>query len=140
MLRLLAATLTAAALIAHALLGCCWHHAHPAQAIASTDGCGALKPVVHGDHVHWHEHEGDGSSDSGHHHDGQPGCDEAECTYAGGAPRVQIQSPLIGFDLPVIAPAYSLVLGRLDAAYVARTAADGSPQGPIHLLYQVLVI
>jgi hypothetical protein len=139
-MRLLAANLTVAALVAHALLGCCWHHAHVAQAAASTDGCGTLKPVVHGDHVHSHEHEGDGSSDSGHHHDGPASCGETECTYAGGVPRVQIQSPLIGFDVPVIAPANLLVLSRLDGAFVARTASMGLPQAPIHLLYQVLVI
>jgi hypothetical protein len=139
-MRLVATNLTVAALMAHALLGCCWHHAHMAQAAASTDECGTLKPVVHGDHVHYHDHEGEGAGDSGHHHDGQSGCGEAECTYAGGVPRVQIQSPLVGFDVPVIPPAYSLVLGRLDAAHVARTADDGLPQGPIHLLYQVLVI
>jgi hypothetical protein len=139
-MRLLAANLTAAALVAHALLGCCRHHAHVAQAVASTDQCGTLKPVVHGDHVHYHEHEGDDSSDSGHHHDGHTSCGEAQCTYAGGVPRVQIQSPLVGLDVPVIAPANSLVLSRLDAAFVARTASVGLPQAPIHLLYQVLVV
>jgi hypothetical protein len=139
-MHLLAATLTSAALMAHALLGCCWHHAHPAMEVVPAARTATLKPVVHGDHVHWHEDEGDRSNDSDHHHGGQPGCGDAECIYAGGTPRVQIQSPLTGLDLPVIAPAFALTAGRLDTAYIAGAAVDASPRPPIHLLYQVLVI
>jgi len=133
-----AASLTAVALIVHALLGCCWHHAHLAQ--SAVEGGDAIRPVVHGDHVHWHDGEHDRSDDTRHHHDGDSDCDEAQCTYAGGASRVQIQSPLTGLELPLLAPTISLVAGRLDAAYVSHTPAGDSRGASLHLLYQVLVI
>jgi hypothetical protein len=80
-MHLLATSVTAAALIAHALLGCCWHHAH-AEITSSAAALATIKPVVHGDHVHVHassqdDHE---STPSDHHHDKQ-GCDDDACTF-----------------------------------------------------------
>jgi hypothetical protein len=81
-MHFLATSLTVAALIAHALLGCCWHHAH-VEAPSSSTTEATIKPVVHGDHVHFHassesDHE---STPPDHEHDRQ-GCDDGACTFA----------------------------------------------------------
>ncbi|MFH5805483.1 hypothetical protein [Alienimonas sp. DA493] len=83
MFRLVTPLTTLAAVLAHAVLGCCLHHAH-----ADGAPCGA-EPAA--DHVHvGHAHgcgshgpaddgQGDHGHDEGHRHDG--GCNESECIW-----------------------------------------------------------
>jgi hypothetical protein len=81
-MHFLATSLTVAALIAHALLGCCWHHAH-AEALGRATTRAAIKPVVHGDHVHFHaSSEGDHESTPPDHEHDQQGCKDGACTFA----------------------------------------------------------
>src|SRR5688572_6312451 len=81
-MHFLATSLTVAALIAHALLGCCWHHAH-AEALGSATTQAAIKPVVHGDHFHFHpSSEGDHESTPPDHEHDRQGCDDGACTFA----------------------------------------------------------
>jgi hypothetical protein len=138
-MRSLAVAIAAAALMAHALLGCCWHHAHLAVEHSSEAEHPAVKPVVHGDHVHWVESEHERSDGAGHNHEAPDGCDEAECIYAS-APRVQLESPLAGLGVPLVAAVTTPVVSRFDAAFAAELAAEGSSRPPIHLLYQVLIV
>ena len=81
-MRFFATSLTVAALIAHALLGCCWHHGHAEAPISSTTQA-TIKSVVHGGHFHSHaSSEGDHEpTPEDHEHDHQ-GCDDGACTFA----------------------------------------------------------
>ncbi|WP_145359376.1 hypothetical protein [Alienimonas californiensis] len=96
MLRLVTPLVTLAAVLSHAALGCCMHHAH------AGDPCCGAEPTsapchaahAHGDeaHDHGHSHHGsdhDPSNDAGHQHDDpsqddphqHEGCGESECSW-----------------------------------------------------------
>jgi hypothetical protein len=80
-MRVVVTSATTVALIAHALLGCCWHHAH-AESAGGTAPTAAIKPVVHGNHVHFHGSSQDSheSAPADHEHDGQS-CDDSACQF-----------------------------------------------------------
>jgi hypothetical protein len=115
----------------HAMLGCCWHHAH-------TDG-----PADSG-HCDGHRH-------SGHSHDAQPSqhegdrddspepCEENSCLFVRGE-QVRTLDPIDEFTW---APAINFA----PAAYLAESALTPAPEDgppppavPRHLQFSVLLI
>lgn len=98
-MRLIASAITAVALLTHAMLGCCSHHAHAAT--FSSEGPAATECC--------HEHGCDAvqveslptESEGGDHQEHGP-CGEADCSFAGGGDRLSIDSPLAGLALPLV--------------------------------------
>ena len=121
-------SLTAALLFIHAVLGCCWHHAHHSTAVVSR--------AAHCCHHHQH------SNDSKRHEkpcQGEVEC-EGTCIYV--VPqKVKIEAPQwIAFDLLALLPSIA------DHQIVsARSCEVGWPPSDIalplrtHLLHQVLL-
>ena len=122
MLTLLIKLLTAASLLTHCVLGCCWHHAH---------GCDDHHAVVaeaehghaHVDGRHVSDHEaatdvaaaliGDGEEEHEH---GTP-CDEPDCSYVK-APQCSVPATVVVAMAPVISPCVpaTMAVGRALAA------------------------
>jgi hypothetical protein len=135
----IASSITAVALLAHAILGCCSHHAHVAEIDArATVGSAAVECC----HEHsCDEHAGANAlsapSDSDHQH--HKPCDEVDCSFAGGDARMTVDSPLAGLALPVIDAATRLMSGS-----ASRRAADIAPErlpsAALFVLQQRLVI
>ena len=138
-MRLLVTSATTVALLAHALLGCCWHHAYAGRTGENACHGSTVMTLVHDDHDH--SGEAPQSDEEDRHHEDEPSCGEVECTFVSGTSRVIAPSPLLGgLDLPMASPALPVVAGLLGSASVLRTRADLRTSTPIHLLYQVLVI
>jgi hypothetical protein len=122
--------LLAIVVLAHALAGCCWHHAHAADGGA---------PVACSDHAHCHEHGGAEEGDNG---DGpaKP-CDEGNCVFVRGQ-----GSPSIDFSLALALEGCVASAGELslDDFLVTRAAypdtQDLAPHTRLHLLHQILLI
>lgn len=92
-----AALVTSAALLLHSLLGCCWHHVHPA---------GEAGQFVELEHDHATDHgEQDGE------HPAEQHCQAARCAF--------IATP--GPDLDCSAP--SIAIASLDAQFVLAATA-----------------
>ena len=86
MIARIAAAATAIAMLAHSVLGCCWHHVHH-------DGSSCASYCTmheHREHVDAALVDADGGDADAHHHD-QPGrghhdpADEPDCSFVGGS-------------------------------------------------------
>ena len=114
--------LLTASLLAHTVLGCCWHHAHGGEECAAeTDAPAAHCHADHASDGCGADHHATPSLAACDSHD-HPACDEPDCTFvkAGSSSPVLAQSTALAVLLtpaPVLAPARHL----LD-----RAADDGS--------------
>lgn len=120
--------LTAAVLLAHALLGCCWHHAHASAG-------GVAEPCSHDGHEHGHSDDGTESEPPG-----QP-CDEGSCVFVRGDGSPSVEMTLAHALVGCIATAPEVAL---DSLRIARASYPDSqelaPHTRIHLLHQILLI
>jgi hypothetical protein len=93
--------LLSAAVLAHTLLGCCWHHAHPGEASAAVT---SVASAHHGCNGHLHNHAGStgrdsplvvpsGDEDEGSPHGHRHLCNEPDCMYVAGK-TVRMEKPL----------------------------------------------
>jgi hypothetical protein len=122
MLDRISAAATAIALLAHSLLGCCWHHAH-------ADGCepaSACHAAAHHEHHHADRPESAGprhdEDDPDHRHPTL--CVEPTCSFVGAAAPQLIDMPLISFgELPSDAAECSAA-GTRDTAFAAGTKRE----------------
>lgn len=124
--------ITVAVLLAHSLLGCCWHHAH-ASAGGGSQAC------AHDGHGHGHEHgNGQDGSKGEHQH---TTCQEASCVFVrGDGPSPIDQSSVLSIDCPVV-PASAITRAELRivrAEYL--DSQDLAPPSRLHLLHQILLI
>ena len=149
MMNRLLASLVAATLLMHAVVGCCWHHEHVAQ--AGHEEPAAIKPV-RGSHCHSHAHlHGHSHSHShdiaditpatpdNHHHDGDSGCGSQDCQFV----KAEVQpghSPLDGPVVALIADPLQLNGNGLRGTRGAEIASLRPPSVALHLLHQVLIV
>lgn len=119
---------TAAVLLAHAVLGCCWHHAHadehgPDPAIELTATCCC--------------------------HPEQPEQDQAPCESQCEGTCVYLESARVDFDLSAQAAAIDAIIDAQSLAvagdsvspnYVATSESRIGPPVRLHLFEQVLLI
>jgi len=123
-------------LLAHAVLGCCWHHAH---------ACGEAHDhlALAGWEHHWDvgKHPSAGGPDCSHHGHGRDDCRGVKCCFvvpakekAGIAPPVSRASAALTF-----AAADRVSVG---SRFEEHLFAAGSQHLPVrlHLLHQVLLI
>jgi hypothetical protein len=138
-MRAVFSSLVAVSLFIHAMIGCCWHHAHESACCndspveqAAEVGCCHHNHSEHGDQQHGQPSQ---APCKGHSH-----C-QGLCTYL--PPQkshVDTFSPHTPLDFAAIAPA------TCDVHVVAVVRAERtheSPAGPplrLHLYYQILVI
>ncbi|WP_171185919.1 hypothetical protein [Alienimonas chondri] len=143
-LRFLTPLVTLAAVLMHAVLGCCMHHAH------AGDPCCGAEPTAapchaaheHGDEAHDHGHSHDGAGHdppdaAGHQHDdpsqGDPhqhkGCGESECSWltAPGA-ACPVLAPVGFWSLSELAPTGGTGGNGLDSW--SRTSRETARSGP----------
>jgi hypothetical protein len=120
-MRLLSTIALAVSLIAHALLGCCAHHAHAGHDEAAMHEQGHR---AHGDH-----------GDEGERH--QP-CDEGTCAFAGGMLRVVIDSPLAAAGFAAGHHLTSAETSGVNSAVADRCERPGGPE--LCILHQRLLI
>jgi hypothetical protein len=122
MLTLLIKLLTAASLLAHCVLGCCWHHAH---------GCNDHEAVVaeaehghaHVDGRHGSEHKaathvaGFPACDGEEEHEHGTPCDEPDCSYVK-APQSSVPATVVVSMALMISPCMpsTMAVGRALAA------------------------
>jgi len=139
MAHTLICNLTSAALLAHVLLGCCWHHGHQcshqlaaaAEVEVAHDRCCAQPQES--------THSQAPVGDCGH---GDDGCQGARCVFMSAAPGAAAAVPALQHrDALLVGPAAadtsaagSLLCGE------ASLAAGCSCPLRIHLLHQVLLI
>lgn len=132
----LSSSLTAGILLAHALLGCCWHHAHACghahSAVAwIVAGCEAEGP---------HEHSGDAPDRPGQ-GPGRDACRGAKCDFV--RPATENLLPLAAApcrpaSAAIVASERSALIG--DAAQHPCAAGDLLLPVRLHLVHQVLLI
>jgi hypothetical protein len=123
-MRFLSTVSLAVSLLAHALLGCCAHHAHAGHDEAAMHEQGHQAPGDHGDH---------GDEGEGH----QP-CDEGTCAFASGMPRVVIDSPLAAADFAAGHHLTSAEASGVNFAVADRCERPGGPE--LCILHQRLLI
>ena len=135
---------TAAAFAAHALLGCCLHHAHVHAVGAQASAEGMLDR--HARHVHSHLHGPEHSHEPGHQPDSEtpcvPECESSGCSFLSVA---KVAAPELD---TVSSPADDLLsvssLGQLSAAVDWRKISAGADVHPPslrrHLACGVLLI
>jgi hypothetical protein len=128
-MRVVASAVTAFALLAHAVLGCCSHHAHTAdssrEASSATECC--------------HDHDCHERAPAKDDHQEPAPCDEADCSFASDGARLTVDSPLLGLVLPLV----ELASRPVRCAGQSVEGADGMerPQGiAVFLLHQRMVI
>lgn len=131
-------SVTALSLLAHGLLGCCWHHRHACeeaghQEVAPTGHChaDALAAACSGNHD-WCQMPLPGHDD----------CHGARCVFVGSQRIVlvvmtsQVSGPTC---TPVLLPVESAA-SRPAGGWPTPDVAAGLPPLRIHLLYQTLLI
>jgi hypothetical protein len=132
----IAATLMSTCLLAHALLGCCWHHEHA----CITHGTAAHDAAAHESVAH-----ADGSCD----HHNCPGDQRApcDCRLECGAVCVfvQLQKTIVdgsptASDVVAIDPALRDNRSETRLSWELATSAGHSPPLRLHLLHQILLI
>lgn len=123
----LAASVTTAIVLVHALVGCCWHHGH----IHGTgDSAAQVHAECHPEHDHHAHHDGDSEQPAPH-------CDEVSCSFVTAkeiAPPALLIAPL---DAQTLEPA-SASLHRGWACTAGRSRA--APPLRLHLELQKLLI
>ena len=122
---------TGFALLAHVVLGCCTHHGH------AGDSSQAEKAAVGADEC-CHEHGDHESAPADSHEHQQRPCDEADCSFTGGAWRLAVDFPSLGLMATLVE------LSPPPARCAARSAEHGG-QDSLHgaalfILHRRLVI
>ncbi len=138
-MRTLAANLTSAALLAHALLGCCWHHQHagsqaPACSVAA-EGRQAHGPCSHAD-----SHTCDSPGED---HEGPVGCDDGRCMFVAAAPQraaPTLKAAPIDLGLDVATCVDDVLPAELPAGSAVLADVAHGPPLPRHLLHEVLLL
>ncbi len=131
----LIAPTVAAALLAHAFVGCCWHHAQ--------GECGeavAAHGVIEHDSERDADHGAGRDSSDGHTEHGQD-CDHGRCSFVASGARYELQTPHDGLWQPLmLVEAVTAVAAQLEGAPGSPFAVKGPPHVARHLLHQVLVV
>ncbi len=127
--------LTAVALVAHVLGGCCWHHEHSCREPSTGITLTTMVQVV--THACECPHHPEAEEPAAPIHDkGQ--CDEGRCVTAfrdSGSERCSQDS------LPVMVTEVNPTLGRIESCGVAAPAQHGFTLPlRIHLLHQIMLI
>ncbi|MHC4181523.1 MAG: hypothetical protein ACYSWU_28850 [Planctomycetota bacterium] len=133
--------LTALTVLAHVLLGCCWHHQHASRDQQACTTCVELAVADCHGHSCGHEHACP-HQPAGRNHQGQGGCEGGRCEFVSGHPSRTPEASTAEFcDQVAVAatvddgpPAESGVSAR------AFAAARGCPSIRIHLYLQVLLL
>ena len=136
-----ACNLTAVMVLAHVLLGCCWHHQHLSRYQPSCTTCMDVAVADCQGHSCGHEH-GCPDQPAGGNHQGQGGCEGGCCVFVSGQPwRTPAASEAEFCDVVAMAgsvddgpPTESSVLAR------ALAATKRCPSPRIHLCQQVLLL
>lgn len=134
-------SLTALSLLAHSVLGCCWHHAHACDDM----GCPHATEDLGGGHCHTDLSQADGHGDQDAcvlGHSGHDDCRGARCVFV----SVQRMAPISWLGQPLgqawLADSAIAVAGTMVrcSGRHGPDASDGLLPLRIHLLYQVLLI
>ena len=138
-MHFLVASVTAASILAHALLGCCWHHAH-GKPLPAHDTAGRVVASSHGAHRHCCHHASHESKKPENKDEHQPcGCNEERCTFVRTEnPQTKILILESSLVLPVAEPLPSV--GQLDSTFATDMATGRIASAPLHLLHRVLLI
>jgi len=133
-------SLTAVSVLAHALLGCCWHHAHACEDAVSH---GEAADLLGG---HCHAPAVSASCGCGHHScqgdsEGPDPCHGGRCTFlrserARAPAEAPMPCPFPGTCAMIDATASSRLAG---GEHKPSCSADGLPLR-LHLFYQILLI
>jgi hypothetical protein len=132
------ASLTAACVALHAILGCCAHHAHDCE--ANHGGLSAVcshetpsnNSFVAGDTCHC---EGDSHSDQPSH-----SCPEAGCVSLKPSEKGYQRTVLVDSGLPIPAEVSMVVLPRPAVDVIASEAGQFSPPLGLYLLHHAILI
>lgn len=143
-MRALVSHIVAVAVTLHALLGCCWHHAHESVVAVAETEAKAPAPVKKCCCKHHHEPE---LAQEEHHSTDQDPVDRCpntcgdKCVYVG-VNRVQLDHALIltSFDLVTAAPQYDLATDLSISRFESDDATVDPPPLRLHLLHQLLLI
>ena len=138
-MRILVTLVSSSTLLAHVLLGCCWHHPHSAHREQPT-GTEPQAHVVAATCGHQHD---------GHSHHGEAprptrsgDCEQADCVFLAEAKsKCPVDALAMPYDIP--SAARSDVMGSTrGAAWRAGRELFGDPGPPVrrHLLHQVLLV
>lgn len=146
-MRALVSNLVALAMILHAVLGCCWHHAHETTSPVSIAEVDA-QPAVTVKHCCCHSHQVEELAQQDNHRSETDApaepcrapCGE-KCQYVV-VSRVQLDSPVAwhSFDLlpsvdqPILSP------GLTTLTFESGDASVDPPPLRLHLLHQLLLI
>ena len=124
--------MTAAVLLAHSLVGCCWHHAHASAG-------GVARACAHDEHEHGHD-DGAPQDESDHEHQSTI-CQEGNCVFVRGDGPVPIdQSSILAIDCFVV-QASAITQAELRIVRAEYSASqDLAPPSRLHLLHQILLI
>ncbi|MEX2139095.1 MAG: hypothetical protein WD894_07535 [Pirellulales bacterium] len=134
------ALLTAASVLAHAALGCCFHHSH-----APSNGCLPVRPLSSSEHSyvdHGHRHHPEHTDDDQH----EPAfphrhCDEGGCVALAGTPSgTVLKATYAAFDVvPMLNVGLLVGKSSLQTDYSRLQHDLGPPLRP-HLCNLVLLI
>lgn len=140
--------ITTLALLVHAALGCCWHHAHACVPKGSASAPTAMVGTCQG-HFHCDSHgqEGEGQSDNTSNpiddgsHDHQ--CEGSDCTFLATETSLEQRGEL-SFDLCpldlVTTATVSIALPQQPSFQLNHRASRASASLRAHLLFSVLLI
>jgi hypothetical protein len=148
--RAFVSTAVAVAVALHAVLGCCWHHVHAAEAVVGVEA-DHVEAVAHGcchhcrhDDVAEHADESHALSDDADRHDSEPHapgpctekCDDVAVGRAQtNDAKVRAAADFLpALDQPVLHPA------RTVSRFESADAAVDPPPLRLHLLLQLLLI
>ena len=137
----LLSNLTAAALLVHALAGCCWHHGHDCRlALAATERDGLAAACHYDDACGGHSHDQEPVGEEQRHGDDR--CQTAPCAFVATQSGPTVPASLVQQrDVAAVAPA---TIAGCPEVYGGRgmpslAAADCLPLR-LHLLNRVLLI
>jgi hypothetical protein len=134
--------LTAASVVAHAVLGCCWHHVH---ACGHAHGAWAFVGSQHGDR---HDEHAAGASDSsGTRHSGREECRGSKCHFLPAKDKLVVANE-VGLRVPdlttqpVALPGLALESAAASGVLRPDLVRGGVPWPAVrlHLAHQVLLI
>lgn len=142
--------LTAVVLCMHALLGCCWHHAHACTLSHASPVAPAVKESVeaaHREHAHAtcsHDHplsgpisNGAPGEDSDHRHE----CQGDRCVFVRiEATRIPPLASLCAAPEFGQLPCQQAVVGNSDGSWAAADGSLAAAPVRLHLLHEVLLI
>jgi hypothetical protein len=133
--------LTAVTVLAHMLLGCCWHHRHASWSLSACTGYVDLVGADCHNRSCGHEHDGPGAPTDGNHRD-RDGCDDSRCVFVSGQPSRSPAVCAVEF-CDVVAVAATIDDGLPAGSNVWARACNATTRCPplrTHLLEQVLLL